>query len=72
MGDYIRLMRLAKRMGITNRLRQFKYQWTNGQAEVTNKIIKQATTKQFYYATVEALKQYLMTFLLYYNHQKSL
>ncbi len=39
--------------------------------EITNKIIKQATT-QFHYADPEELKVHLMAFLLYYNHQQPL
>jgi len=37
-------------------------------SQLPNKIIKEATTKQFF----ETLKQHLMLFLLYYNYQRPL
>jgi len=40
--------------------------------EITNKIIKNATTKQFHYDFFSQLKAHLMTFVLYYNHQRLL
>lgn len=63
---------LCKQLGIEHRTTQFRHPWTNGQVEITNKIIKHATTKQFHYTTVSELKTHLMTFLLYYNHQRPL
>jgi len=51
---------------------QFRHPWTNGQVEITNKIIKEATTKKYHYDDFEALKRHLMTFLLYYNYQQPL
>lgn len=39
---------------------------------ITNKIIKQATTKRFHYEHFEQLKGHLMTFMLYDNHQRKL
>lgn len=63
---------LCRELGIEHRTTQFRHPWTNGQVEITNKIIKQATTKQFHYETPEDLKVHLMTFLLYYNHQRPL
>ena len=59
-------------LGIEHRTTQFRHPWTNGQVEITNKIIKQATTKKYHYANFEELKQHLMTFLLYYNYQRPL
>ncbi len=40
--------------------------------EIFNKTIKNATTKTYHYETVDELKQHLMSYLLYYNHQKKL
>jgi len=40
--------------------------------EIFNKTIKNATTKIYHYETVDELKQHLMSYLLYYNHQKKL
>ena len=62
----------CKVFGIEHRTTKFRHPWTNGQVEITNKIIKQATTKQFHYADPEELKVHLMTFLMYYNHQRPL
>lgn len=63
---------LCQELGIDHRTTQFKHPWTNGQVEITNKIIKQATTKRFHYENFEQLKKHLMTFMLYYNHQRAL
>ena len=63
---------LCKALNIEHRTTKFRHPWTNGQVEITNKIIKQATTKQFHYANHEELKVHLETFLLYYNHQRPL
>lgn len=58
--------------GIEHRTTKFRHPWTNGQVEITNKTIKQATTKQFHYETPDDLKVHLQTFILYYNHQRPL
>jgi len=63
---------LCEQLGIEHRTTQFRHPWTNGQVEITNKIIKQATTKQFHYETPDDLKVHLQTFILYYNHQRPL
>jgi len=64
--------RLCQELGIEHRTTQFRHPWTNGQVEITNKIIKNATTKQFHYDSFSQLKAHLMTFVLYYNHQRLL
>jgi hypothetical protein len=61
----------CKAFGIEHRTTKFHHPWTNGQVEITNKIIKQAT-EQFHCADPEELKMHLITFLLYYNHQQPL
>lgn len=58
--------------GIDHRLTEFRHPWTNGQVEVTNKILKRYTTKNYHYQFLEELKQHLMIFVLYYNHQRKL
>jgi transposase-like protein len=63
---------LCQEFGIEHRTTQFRHPWTNGQVEITNKIIKEATTKRFHYESFEQLKKHLMTFMLYYNHQRPL
>jgi transposase InsO family protein len=57
---------------IEHRLTKFRHPWTNGQVEVMNRILKDATTKQFHYESLEQFKKNLMAFLLYYNFQKPL
>jgi transposase InsO family protein len=57
---------------IEHRLTQFRHPWTNGQVEITNKMLKNHTTKTYHYDSPQQLKAHLMTFLLYYNHQKKL
>ena len=57
---------------IEHRLTQFRHPWTNGQVEVTNRILKKYTTKAYYYEDLEELKKHMMTFVLYYNHQRKL
>jgi len=58
--------------GIEHRLTKFRHPWTNGQVEVTNRIIKNHTTKAYYYETLDELKAHMMAFVLYYNHQRKL
>jgi len=57
---------------IEHRLTKFKHPWTNGQVEIFNKTIKNATTKTYHYEMQDELKKHLMSYLLYYNHQKKL
>jgi transposase-like protein len=57
---------------IEHRLTKFRHPWTNGQVEITNKMIKNHTTKIYHYETIGQLKIHLMAFLLYYNIQKKL
>ena len=57
---------------IEHRLTKFRHPWTNGQVEVTNRIIKQYTTKSYFYETTEELKVHMNAFVLYYNHQRKL
>lgn len=61
---------ICKVNAIEHRLTQFRHPWTNGQVEVTNRIIKNHTTKSYYYETIEELKTHMMTFLMYYNHKR--
>lgn len=62
----------CKAHNIEHRLTKFKHPWTNGQVEIFNKTIKNATTKTYHYETTDELKRHLMSYLLYYNHQKKL
>ena len=61
---------ICQKNNIEHRTTKFKHPWTNGQVEITNKMIKNATIKKFHYENINELKQHLMAFLLYYNHQK--
>ena len=57
---------------IEHRLTKFRHPWTNGQVEIFNKTIKNATTKTYHYESVDEFKKHLMSWLLFYNHQKKL
>jgi transposase-like protein len=57
---------------IEHRLTKFRHPWTNGQVEITNKMIKNYTTKRYHYENIEELKKHLMAFILYYNFKKPL
>lgn len=63
---------LCRELGIEHRTTQFRHPWTNGQVEITNKMLKEATIKKYHYENIESLKAHLQTFLLYYNFQKPL
>jgi transposase InsO family protein len=63
---------VCQQHGIEHRLTKFRHPWTNGQVEITNKILKQHTTKRYHYENIEELKQHLFAFVLYYNHQRPL
>ena len=57
---------------IEHRLTQFRHPWTNGQVEVTNRILEKYTTKAYFYEDLKELKKHMMSFVLYYNHQRKL
>ena len=57
---------------IEHRLTQFCHPWTNGLVERMNRTIKEATTKVYFYETLDELKKHLMLWLLMYNYQKKL
>ncbi|WP_420805322.1 hypothetical protein [Holospora obtusa] len=37
-----------------------------------NRILKHYTTKAYFYKNLDELKRHMMTFVLYYNHQRKL
>jgi transposase InsO family protein len=55
---------------IEHRLIKFRHPWTNGQVEIYNKLIKNATIKKYFYESFSELNQHIQAFLLYYNYQK--
>jgi transposase-like protein len=59
-------------LGIEHRLTEFRHPWTNGQVEITNKLLKNHTVKKYHYDNKEQLKKHLMSFLLYCNFQRPL
>jgi len=63
---------LCLALGIEHRTTKFRHPWTNGQVEITNKMLKEATIKKYHYENVDYLKAHLQIFLLYYNFQKQL
>ncbi|WP_420805332.1 integrase core domain-containing protein [Holospora obtusa] len=63
---------MCKEHNIEHRLTNFKHPWTNGQVEVSNRILKHYATKAYFYKNLDGLKFHMMTFVLYYNHQRKL
>jgi transposase InsO family protein len=63
---------LCAEHGIEHRLTKFRYPWTNGQVEVTNRVLKSYTTKEYHYETQEEIKKHMMAFLLVYNFKRPL
>ena len=63
---------ICKLQKIEHRLIKFRHPWTNGQVEISNKIIKNYTTKTYYYKKIEELKKHVMVFLMVYNYQRPL
>ena len=51
---------LCAEKNIEHRLTKFKHPWTNGQVEITNKMLKTNTVKQYHYETAEQLKTHLI------------
>ena len=64
--------KICEQNNITHKLTKFKHLWTNGQAEITNKMIKNATTRKYFYSSVEQFEQHLALFLEAYNFGKRL
>ncbi len=63
---------LCIREKIEHRLTQIAHPWTNGQVELMNRTIKEATVYKYHYESHEQLKQHLHTFILMYNTVKRL
>jgi transposase InsO family protein len=63
---------LCTENGIEHRLTKFRHPWTNGQVEVTNRILKSYTTKEYHYETQQEIKKHMMAFLLVYNFKRPL
>ena len=64
--------KMCQSEGIRHRLTRPYHPWTNGQVERMNRVIKEATTYRYYYASCEKLKQHLTAFLNVYNFAKPL
>jgi transposase-like protein len=63
---------VCKKHFIRHKTIKFRHPWTNGQVEIFNKIIKNATTKVYHYDNIEQLEKHLQEFLLAYNFAKKL
>ena len=63
---------ICETYGIEHRLTKFRHPWTNGQVEITNKMLKNRTVKAFYYENKAQLKKHLESFVTFYNIQKKL
>lgn len=61
---------ICKENQTEHRLTKFFHPWTNGQVEITNKLIKNHTTRRYFYSSIDELKQHLQAFLMYYNFQR--
>lgn len=63
---------LCNQHGIEHRLTKPFHPWTNGQVERMNRTIKDATTKAFYYTSLEELRSHLKDYLWAYNSARPL
>lgn len=63
---------ICEQNNIIHKLTQFRHPWTNGQVEITNKMIKNATTRKYFYSSSEQFEQHLVLFLESYNYAKRL
>jgi hypothetical protein len=63
---------ICQEHNIIHKLTKFKHPWTNGQVEIFNKTIKNATVKTYHYESITQLKHHLMAYLLVHNFQKKL
>src|SRR3712207_1594218 len=64
--------RVCEEHGITHKLTKPYHPWTNGQAERTNRAVKDATVKAFPYPDLEALRAHVLAFVAAYNFAKHL
>ena len=64
--------RVCREHGITHKLTEPYYPWTNGQAERMNRIVKDATVKVFHYPDLGALRAHVLAFATAYNFAKHL
>lgn len=62
----------CERFGIKHRQTKIKHPWTNGQAEVTIKMIKKETVKSFYYRNYRELERDLQRWQTEYNQGRKL
>lgn len=58
--------------GIEHRLTQPEHPWTNGQVQLVNFIIKDATVKLYHYDAHEQLEKHLADFVAAYNFGRRL
>ncbi|WP_312592747.1 integrase core domain-containing protein, partial [Stutzerimonas nitrititolerans] len=63
---------LCNQHGIEHRLTKPFHPWTNGQIERMNRTIKDATTKAFYYTSLEEFRSHLKDYLWAYNSARPL
>jgi transposase InsO family protein/transposase-like protein len=63
---------ICAQIGAEHRNTPFRSPWTNGQVEVMNRKVKDATTKTYHYDHVDQLKEHLYHWLLDYNFNRKL
>ncbi|WP_425437522.1 integrase core domain-containing protein [Neisseria iguanae] len=63
---------VCQKLGIEHGTTKFRHPWVNGQVGRTNKMLKQAAVKAYHYEDIGELRRHLLSFVLYYSHQKPL
>ena len=64
--------RVCREHDIEHRLTKPAHPWTNGQVELMNRTLKEATVKRYHYESHEKLKEHLFHFINAYNFAKRL
>jgi transposase InsO family protein len=62
----------CKANGIEHRLTKPNHPWTNGQVELMNRTIKDATVKRYHYDSHDQLRTHLADFMDAYNFARRL
>jgi transposase InsO family protein len=63
---------ICKANGMEHRLTKPNHPWTNGQVELMNRTIKDATVKRYHYDSHDQLRTHLADFMDAYNFARRL